>query len=164
MKVTKSFAGDEDPGASVEPYLDSASESYYRYLPDLSMAPDSFSPAPKLAVTRFLLKPECVNDFVDGVKKVKEGVGKTNYPFREPTRWYQLVTGGESPQFLLLSDRANWAAFEPPTNKTLDAMMEAAYGKEQGAAILRAVRSAIWSQYVEAWQYRGDLSFVPESK
>jgi hypothetical protein len=116
---------------------------------------------PKLAVTRLLLKPEGVNDFVDGVKKIKEGVRKTDYPFRGPVRWYQLVTGGEGPQFLLLSDRANWAAFEPPTNKTLDAMMEAAYGKEQGAAILRTVRSAIRSQYVETWQYRSDLSFVP---
>ena len=160
----KIVAGDEDPGASVDPYLDSESESYYRYLPDLSIAPESFSPAPKLAVTRFLLKPESVNDFVDGVKKIKEAVRKTDYPFRGPIRWYQLVTGGESPQFLLLSDRANWAAFEPPTNKTLDAMMEAAYGKEQGAAILRTVRSAIRSQYMETWQYRPDLSFVPGAK
>jgi hypothetical protein len=119
---------------------------------------------PKLAVTRLLLKPEGVNDFVDGVKKIKEGVRKTDYPFRAPVRWYQLVTGGEGPQFFLLSDRANWAAFEPPTNKTLDAMMEAAYGKEQGAAILRTVRSAIRSQYVETWQYRSDLSFVPVTK
>jgi len=160
----KIVAGDEDPGASVEPYLDSATESYYRYLPDLSMAPDSFSPAPKLAVTRFILKSEDVTTFLDGVRKIKAAIGKTEYPLAGPIRCYQLVSGGESPQFLLLADRANWAAFEPPTNETLDAMIEAAYGKEQGAAILRAVRSSIRSQYVEAWQYRGDLSFVPESK
>jgi len=160
----KIVAGDEDPGASVEPYLDSATESYYRYLPDLSMAPDNFSPAPKLAVTRFILKSEDVTTFLDGVRKIKAAIGKTEYPLAGPIRCYQLVSGGESPQFLLLADRANWAAFEPPTNETLDAMIEAAYGKEQGAAILRAVRSSIRSQYVEAWQYRGDLSFVPESK
>jgi hypothetical protein len=93
----KIVAGDEDPGASVEPYLDSASESYYRYLPDLSMAPESFSPAPKLEVTRFLMKPEGINDFVDGVKKIKEGVRKTDYPFRGPIRWYQLVTWWRGP-------------------------------------------------------------------
>ena len=158
------LAGDEDPGASVEPYLDSESESYYRYLSDLSLAPQNFSPAPKLAVTRLLLKPEGINDFVDGVKKIKEGIRKTNYPLAGSLRWYQLVSGGEGPQFLLLSDRANWAAFEPPTDKTLDAMMEEAYGKEQGTAILRTVRSAIRSQFLETWQYRSDLSFIAEPK
>jgi hypothetical protein len=101
---------------------------------------------------------------LDGVRKIKAAIRKTEYPLAGPIRCYELVSGGESPQFLLLADRANWAAFEPPTSKTLDAMMEAAYGKEQGAAILLTVRSAIRSQYLEAWQYRGDLSFVPESK
>jgi hypothetical protein len=158
------LGGDEDPGASVEPYLDSESESYYRYVSDLSLAPQNFSPAPKLAVTRFLLKPEGVNDFLDGVKKIKEGIRKTSYPLAGSTRWYQLVSGGEGPQFLLLSDRANWAAFEPPTVKNLDSMMEGAYGKQQGPAILRTVRSAIRSQYLETWQYRSDLSFAPEPK
>jgi hypothetical protein len=42
--------------------------------------------------------------------------------------------------------------------------MEEAYGKEQGAAILRTVRSAIRSQYLETWQYRSDLSFIAEPK
>lgn len=158
------LAGDEDPGASVEPYLDSESESYYRYRSDLSLAPSNFSTAPKLAVTRFLLKPEGVNDFLDGVRKINEAIRKTGHPLTGPTRWYQLVSGGESPQFLLLSDHASWAAFERPTDETLDAMMEKAYGKEQGASILRTFRGAVRSQYLEAWQYRSDLSFVPRPK
>jgi hypothetical protein len=91
-------------------------------------------------------------------------IRKTRYPIAGATRWFQLVSGGESPQFLLLSDRANWAAFAPTTHKGLDAMMEEAYGKEQGASILRAVRSAIRSQYLETWQYRPELSFLPAPK
>jgi len=148
----------------VDPYLDSEPESYYRYLSDLSLAPQTFSPAPKLAVTRFLLRPEETSNFLDGLRKIKEASRKTGYPLAGPVRWYQLVSGGESPQFLLLADRANWAAFESPTEKTLDAMMQEAYGREQGAAILRTVRSAVRSQYVETWQYRADLSFVPTAK
>ncbi len=158
------LAGDEDPGADVSPYLDSESESYYRYLPDLSLAPQAFSPAPKLAVTRFLLKPEAVDNFLDGVKKISQAVRRTGYPLAGPVRWYQLVTGGEGPQFLLLSDRANWAAYEPSTRKTLDDLMEESYGKEQGAALMRSVRSAVRFQYLETWQYRPDLSFFPASK
>jgi hypothetical protein len=34
------------------------------------------------------------------------------------------------------SDRANWAAFAPTTDKDLDAVMVEAYGKERGASIL----------------------------
>jgi len=77
---------------------------------------------------------------------------------------WQIVSGGESPQFLLLADSANWAAFAPTTDKGLDAVMEEAYGEAQGASILRAVRRAIRSQYVETWQYRADLSFLPAPK
>jgi hypothetical protein len=158
------LAGDEDPGGNVEPYLSSESESYYRYRSDLSLAPKEFLPPAKLAVTRVMLKPESVNDFLAGIKKVNAAIRKTHYPIAGATRWFQLVSGGESPQFLLLSDRANWAAFAPTTDKGLDAMMEEAYGKEQGASILRAFRNAIRSQYVETWQYRADLSYLPGPK
>jgi len=156
----KLVAGDEDPGANVDPYIASESESYYRYLPDLSLAPQTFSPAPMLSVTRFVLKPEEISTFQYGLKNIKDAM-KSGYPLAGPMRWYQLATGGEGPQFLLLSDRANWADYEPRSPKTLDATMEEAYGKEQGAAILRAVRGAVRSEYVETWKYRSDLSFVP---
>lgn len=158
------LAGDEDPGGNVEPYLSSETESYYRYRPDLSLAPQTFPAPAKLAVIRLVLKPEDVNEFLAGVKKINAAIRKTKYTLPGATRWFQLVTGGESPQFLVMSDRANWAAFAPTTDKGLDAMMEEVYGKEQGASILRAVRSAIRSEYVETWQYRPDLSFLPGQK
>jgi hypothetical protein len=158
------LAGDEDPGASVGTYLDSESESYYRCRADLSLAPKDFSPAAKLAVTRFLLKSEGVNDFLAGIEKINAAISKTHYPLNGATRWYELVSGGDSPQFLLLSDRANWAAFAPASDKDLDAVMAEAYGKERGASIPGAVRGAIRSQYLEAWQYRADLSFIPPQK
>ncbi len=78
--------------------------------------------------------------------------------------WYQLVNGGESPHFVLVGDRANWASFQPPTDKILDSMMEEAYGKEQGGAILSALRKAVRSTSTEALQYRPDLSYVATPK
>ncbi len=62
-----------------------------------------------------MLKPEGINDFIDGVKKVNDRIKKTNFPQAGPSRWYQLVNGGESPHFVLVGDRANWASFQPPT-------------------------------------------------
>jgi hypothetical protein len=61
--------------------------------------------------------------------------------------------------FILAGGRENWAAFAP-NEKTLDQMMEEAYGKEQGAAILASGRKAIHSTRTETLKYRPDLSYV----
>jgi len=149
-----------DAQASMGPYLAGQEESYYRYRADMSLSQETFPPAPLVSVTHFILNPDGVNDFVESVKKVSEGIKKTNYPQAGPSRWYQLVNGGESPHYVLVGDRATWASFQPPTDKTLDSMMEDAYGKDQGASILSSLRKAIHSTYTEALQYRPDLSYV----
>ena len=110
-------------------------------------------------LTFFLLNPDGANDFLDTVKKINEGIKKTSYPQAGPSSWYQLVNGGEGPMYILASGRANWAAFAPP-GKTLDQMMEEAFGKDQGAAILAKGRKAIRSQRTETIKYRPDLSYV----
>ena len=92
---------------------------------------------------------------------MNEGINKTNFPQAGASRWYQLVNGGESPHFVLV---ASWANFQPPTDKTLDAMMEEACGKEQGAAILSSLRKAVRSSLSEALQYRPDLSHIAVGK
>jgi hypothetical protein len=152
-----------DAQANMGPYLAGEEESYYVYRDDLSFSPQG-PPAPLISVTHFMLNPDGTNDFVDAVKKVGDGIKKTNYPLSGPARWYQLANGGESPHFVLVGDRANWASFQPLTDKSLDAMMEDAYGKEQGAAILSTLRKAVHSIYTEALQYRPDLSYVAGSK
>jgi len=135
--------------------------SYYTYRADLSGGPEVFPPPTQMiAVTHFMLKPDGINDFIEGVKKVGEGIKKTSYPLSGTNHWYQLLNGGEGPHFVLVGERASWASFQPPTDKTLDAAMEEAYGKEQGAAILASLRKAIRSVHTEALQYRPDLSYV----
>lgn len=149
-----------DAEANMGASLAGGPTSYYLYRQDLSMAPEAFPPAPMISITHFMLKPDGTNDFVEAVKKINEGIKKTNYPQPGASRWYQLANGGEGPHFVLVGDRANWAAFEPPSDKTLDAAMEEAYGKEQGAAILSSVRKTFRSVHTEVLQYRADLSYV----
>ena len=144
--------------------LASEMQCYYRFRADLSPSTPSSEPAPLATVTHFLLNPDGLNDFVESAKKVSEGIKKTNYPMSGASRWYQLVNGGPSPHIVLVGDRANWAAFEPATQKSLDAMMEEAYGKEQGAAILSTLRKAIRSVSTESIRYRPDLSYVAQAK
>jgi hypothetical protein len=154
-------ADSADFAANVGASVAHSSTSYYVQRPDISLSPmpASPSPTPLISVTVFTLKPESVNDFVEAVKKINEGIKKTNYPQSGPSHWYQLVNGGEGPSFVLVADRASWAAFQP-NEKTLDAMMDEAYGKEQGAAILASLRKAIRTINSQANKYRPDLSYV----
>ncbi len=153
-----------DAQASMGAFLAGEQQSYYVYRDDLSSGPETFPPSPLISVTHFMLNADGANAFLGGVKKVLEGMKKTSYPMAGATHWYQLANGGESPHFVLVGDRANWAAFQPPTDKTLDSMMEEAYGKEEGAAILASLRKAIRSIYTETLQYRPDLSYVAGTK
>ena len=151
---------EDDPAARVEPYLDGEWESYYRYLPDLSLAPkQGFTPSNKLAVTRLVVKPEQVDSFIAAQSKIKRALVGAGY--HGAIRWYQLVSGGEAPQFLMLADRENWAAYEQSPDEKLATILERMYGRDRAASILREVGGTIRSQYLETWQYRADLSFVP---
>jgi len=150
-----------DATASMGAYLAGEEMSYYTFRDDMSMAPETSSPAvPLLSVTHYMLTPTGTTDFVETVKKINEAARKTNTPQAGPSHWYQLSNGGDAPHFVIVGERAGWANFAPATDKTLDAMMEEAYGKEQGAAILALGRKAIQSIYTEALQYRPDLSYV----
>jgi hypothetical protein len=59
-----------------------------------------------------------------------------------------------------VGDRGTWAAFAA-NPKTLDVMMEEAYGKEQGAAILATLRKSFRTVHTSAHTYRPDLSYIP---
>lgn len=152
---------DADVNKTIGPTLAGVFGSYYVRRADLSLTPPSGDPPSAYSLlTYFRVKPDGVNDFVEGVKKVNEGIKKTSYPQAGPSGWFQLVNGGEGPLFVLSQGRASWAAFAP-NDKTLDQMMEEAYGKEQGAAILASLRKTIHSSRTETIKYRADLSYVP---
>jgi len=101
-----------------------------------------------------------VNDFIEAVKKISQGIKKTNAP-TTASRWYSLVSGGQGPEFVLVSDRKSYADFHL-SDKTLDQIMQDAYG-EEGAAILKTLRQSYYHTYSEFLHYRRDLSYVPES-
>ena len=157
------FAKDDDAdyAKNIGPVLARSFTAYYTRRADLSLIPPSSDPPSAFSVlTYYRLKPEGLNDFVETVKKVNEAIKKTSYPQAGPSAWFQLVNGGEGPLFINAAGRASWAAFAP-NDKTLDQLMEEAFGKEQGAAILAAGRKAILSIRTETVKYRADLSYVP---
>ena len=116
------------------------------------------SPAMMRTTAYYSVIPEHTNEFIAAVKKINEGIQKTNYPVK-PSRWYQLANGGETPTFVQLINRATWADMEPP-EKTLDAALKEAYG-ESGPQLLDSLRNSCSKIVSELAVYRADLSYVP---
>jgi hypothetical protein len=131
--------------------------AYYVLRSDLVPALSPGPPPPYLTVVHFYLKPEGVPDFIDGVKKVVAGMAKTGYP-QTRASWYALVNGGHGPEFVLVTERKNISELQPPA-KTLDQMMQEAYGA-QGATIMATLRKAYYHTDSELLHIRSDLSYM----
>ena len=131
---------------------------YYVLRSDLVPALSPGPPPPYLTVVHFFLKPEGVPDFIDGVKKVVAGMTKTSYP-QTRASWYALVNGGHGPEFVLVTERKSISELQAPA-KTLDQMMQEAYGAE-GATIMASLRKAYYHTDSELLHFRSDLSYMP---
>jgi hypothetical protein len=151
-------ADNADAGANIGPHAQSTVVAYYALRRDLSLNPDE-SASPYLQVQIFVLKPEAARDFVEAVKRVGEGVRKSMPGVN--SRWYQLVNGGESPQFVLVTPRKSIAELRP---FDVDAAVAKAYGAAQGARLMRTLRNSVQKLETELLRYRADLSYVPGAK
>jgi hypothetical protein len=143
------------------PYSQTVTNAIDVYRADLSRPPEGEAPLPLMSVVLFNLKVGAESDFTHYIRKVHEAIGKTNWPTRYI--WRQLVNGGDLPQFILILPRKNWAGFKPP-EKSFQAMLEEAYGREEAASLLRLYRKSVRSVRNSILQHRPDLSYVPAAK
>ena len=109
------------PGEDVGPYEQTTQESYYRYRSDLSISPAVQKPLAVASVTQVLVKPESIHDFEVAQRRLKEVIQKSN-PHSYFGCWYELVIGGDRPQFLLIEQRPNLASLQDKGE--LDAFMD----------------------------------------
>ena len=151
-------AGTPGPGEDTEPYHQAIQESYYLYRPDLSTASPVKQRLRVASVTQILLRPEAVHDFEVALRQM----ASVERPYAVSALWYELVTGGERPQFLLIEEHPDWASFR---NKgELDALREEAYRRNVGQDLVKNFWSSIRSVSTETWHYRSDLSRLAGSK
>jgi hypothetical protein len=148
-----------DIAKNLTPYLASTSMSYYVLRDDLSLSKPPASPAMMRTSTYYTVIPAHANDFIAAVKKINEAVQKANYS-PNPSRWYVLANGGETPSYVQVVDRATWAAMEPP-EKTLEAVLKDAYG-DSGPQALDQLRHSCSKITTDLLVYRPDLSYVPK--
>ncbi len=76
--------------------------------------------------------------------------------------WFELRSGGETPQFMLMVPRANWAGFDVRTDVLRDGL-EQALGKRKAARVFEQFAAAVRIQVRSAVRLRPDLSLLPGS-
>jgi hypothetical protein len=77
--------------------------------------------------------------------------------------WFELRSGGDTPQFMLLVPRANWEAFDTRADLFLD-RVEEMLGKKKAAKLFEQFTSAVKNHQRSAVRLRPDLSLLPTPK
>ena len=148
-----------DGAVNLTPYVQGGRNGFYVYRADMSLAPPNQPPAPMTSVTVYVLKPGMAPDFVEAIKKITDVLSKQpDWP--KTSGWLQLVNGGETPTFVLLGQRQNWAEFAPLPKTPADLLNET-LGKEQSDALQKTVRDCTAHLFTEAATYRADLGYAP---
>ena len=77
-------------------------------------------------------------------------------------QWYELVTGGDLPEFLLIEERPNWDGVDG--NGELDALNREIEKTKISEETVKTFWSSVRTIYAETWHYRADLSRLRKSK
>jgi len=155
-------AGMPPPEADPEPYQQTVQESYYRYRPELSIGSPAKQPLPVASVTQILLKPEAVQDFEIALQRIKRSLPNTDGTPVFSAQWYELVTGGDRPQFLLIEEHRDWASFHG--SGELDALRKGNQGNQIPEEAVKSFWNSVRLIYSETWHYRPDLSRLRNGK
>jgi hypothetical protein len=74
--------------------------------------------------------------------------------------WFELRSGGDTPQFMLFLPRANWSAIDTQGSPFWD-QLEQMLGKKKATRLLDQFTSAVKSHQRTVVRLRGDLSVLP---
>jgi len=148
-------AGTPPPEEDPEPYQQTVQESYYRYRPELSIGSPA-KPLPVACVNQIVLKPEAVQDFEMALRRIKRLLPSTDGAPVLSAQWYELVTGGDQPEFLLIEEHRDWASFHG--DGELEALKKGNHGNEIPEEVVKSFWNSVGSIYSETWHYRSDLS------
>jgi hypothetical protein len=151
-------SGTPGPEANTEPFEASTEESYYRFRPDLSNAAPFSAPTPLSYVLHVYLAPNSRVHFENALKQLNAHSSTRVSDSTVTRRWYQLVAGGDWPQYLLIESRPDWASFGAHTE--LEAFdVQSSSNQDQDL-----VRTAFWNCvrfiYADTLHYRPDLSRI----
>lgn len=140
--------------ASVTPYVTPQAQLAYQLLPELSYGTplEKRQPSDAVQVTYFDLRPGMQSRFEHALQAARRVLAST--PAAPPHTWYRLVSGGDTPRYMLMVARANWASYDGFRKDVADLL-----ANDQNA--LRDFTDAVRSSSTESWKYHPDLSNLP---
>lgn len=147
--------------ANMSQYVESISGRITVSRTDISQLPpppEGEAPPPLVWVFEQHLRAGTEEAFNYAAKKIDKAIEKTNWPVYY--RWFQVISGGYTPNFVLTVPSENWAGFKEP-EKPFQAMLEEAYGRKEAGALLKLLREITKSEISWIFSYRPDLSYVP---
>ncbi len=150
-----------DAATNLEPYTAYSVPLLSNYRADVSRPPAGDTPTALAQVIHFRVKQDGEMEFNQAIRKTHEAIQKTNWPAHY--LWYELVSGGEQPHFVLVLPHNSWADFKE-LEPSFDKMLENGLGKEEAQAVLKSFGTTIESQRSEVLRYRPDLSYRPAAK
>ncbi|MBI4462687.1 MAG: hypothetical protein HY653_07270 [Acidobacteria bacterium] len=147
-----------DALANTGPYTESVRSVFSVFRGDISRPPAPGQVLPVSQTIRFHLNPGRSADFAYVVRKVHEAIGKTNRPGNY--FWLERVAGEETPTFVLVLPRKDWADFEPQATPIWE-MMEEVYGRQEAEELRALQNKAIHCTSSYILRHRPDLSYTP---
>jgi hypothetical protein len=131
---------------------------YFDHVDDVS-APGADQDAPTMAeIVVFQLKFGKTAQFYEAVRQFHDAMQKAGA--RERCEWFELLSGGEGPQFMLFLPRRNWAAFDTPRGFLSEAL-EKSLGKRKSEKLIAQFSATVKSCHRSAVRLRPELSKLP---
>ena len=144
--------GDLAASSATPPRID-----YYDHAEEVS-APGIAQDTPTLAeLIVFQLHYGKTEQFHAALRQFHEALQKAKSPGRY--EWFELLNGGEGPQFLLFLPRLNWAALDTDRGELMEALEKSA-GKSKAKDIMSQFNAAVRSYQRFAVRVRPDLSLL----
>lgn len=130
--------------------------SYFVFRPELSSGgvPDG-QPAKMMTVVHYFVKPGGIEQFNESLKRLKAGIAQSKWPGKT-MRVYSLVSGGEGPHYVVVTDRNGYAEMQGPDQSLTEALKQV-YGNDDKT--IQNLREAVDHTMSEMMAYRADLSY-----
>jgi hypothetical protein len=143
-----------DAAVNVNAHADPVLRASYRVRRELStgLPLEGWQPSPSMQVLHYRLRAGSRARFECALAAARERL--RGVPAAPAHTWYEKLTGGPLPEFMLMVAREGWAEYDTEPAIGLEALLH-------GSSALDDLAASVESVEAETWTYRADLSLIP---
>lgn len=149
-----------DAAQNVSPFSRPVFRRTYVMRPDLSTGSPlkDRQPLPHVQVFFYEIHPGMAEKFEHMVRTVRLALERAN---EAPIHtWYELVTGGAHPTYMLMVFREDWRSYSS-FNETIASVAAQKFDSGKADDLQAMLNQAVAHVRSEVWSYRSDLSYIP---